>query len=298
MKFTAASALLLAAVATAAPSGHAHKNAHRSLEARNDFVMAQKPAPPTAAPAPPAAPAPAPAPAAAPGVFKEETVKAQSTGGSGQGVDSVTSFCGGAKREVKRATLAQIAYAGNVGTPGNYGCNMMLAKSNVAEQYKYVTKIDNVSDQDQECVAYNKIGPDGGINGFFNGNEAIKFTVPAGATQYLVADENTQGGVVCDAPSIPLTGFGQFAGTWTEFDFGNDSNGGWSGADASCLVSAASGMPIPGLNVCGHGTCSTINPGGSGTNAFLGGMEALDGLGLNIPPGNVLLEVTIGFKGL
>jgi hypothetical protein len=313
--------LLAAALGVSAhPSGHGHRHAHRSLEARNEFVMYQKPPPPeptttsttsTAAPPKPttsstteevkiavateepsstssAAPKPKPSP-------DNSDDDSSSSGGSGLGVSTYTEFCGGNKK--KRATLEEIAYKGNTGTDDNYGCNMMLVQSNVAEKYKYLAIIENIDDEDYECVAYNKIGPDGGINGFFDGHEAIRFIIPAGGKQHLAADENTQGGVICDKGSVPLTSFGEFASTWAEWDFGNESNDGWSGADASCLVAAALGLDIPGLQICGHDTCSTIYPGGDGENAFLGGMEALDGLGLNIAPGKVRLEVTYGFKG-
>ncbi|KAL6860645.1 hypothetical protein ACO1O0_004673 [Amphichorda felina] len=302
----AASALLFAAAlggVSAHPSGnaHQHQHMHRSVEERGvKFVKVVKPvAEPTTTAQPTTTQAPA-APAQPTTTTKAAETKPKpttpaSSGGDGQGVSTYTEFCGGEK--TKRATIAEIHYKGNVGSASNYGCNMMLAKSNVADEYKYNVKIKNALAKEQECVGYLKIGPDGGVNGFFDGNEAVRFNLPANGVQYLVVDENTQGGVVCGVGSIPLTNFGEFASTWAEFDFGNESNDGWSGADASCLVSAAEGLDIPGLNLCGHGTCSTIYPGGKGKNAFLAGMEALDGLGLNIPAGKARLEVTVGYQG-
>lgn len=311
MKVSASAVLLAAALGgvSAHPSGHAHKHMHRSLEERGNFVKAGRPAPPeptttstTAVPTTTAAPPPseptstseAPAPSSS---APSNGGGNGGSGGEGQGVSTYTEFCNGEKSKVKRATAEQIAYKGNVGTDSNYGCNMMLAKSSVADEYKYSVKVVNALSEEQECVCYNKIGPTGGINGFFDGNEAIKFKLPADGTQYVVADDNTQGGCVCDVGSVPLTGSGEFASTWAEFDFGNDSNDGWSGADASCLVAAAEGLDIPGMNLCGHGTCSTIYPGGKGKNAFLAGMEALDGLGLNIPAGKARITVTVGYSG-
>ncbi|KAK7419445.1 hypothetical protein QQZ08_010863 [Neonectria magnoliae] len=90
------------------------------------------------------------------------------------------------------------------------------------------------------------------------------------------------------------TANGQFAGTWLEFDFGNKSNDNRSGADASCLVAATHGLETPALNVCSSGMCSTINTDGTGENAYIKGTEALDGVGLNLPPGKVYLTVTVG----
>lgn len=294
MKFSTTSSLLLAAAlgVSAHPSGHAHL--HRSVDKRGNFIIAGKPievlAEPTVA-APTTTEAPAPTKAAEKPAEKPEK-------GSDKGSGEVKKFCGGnTKRVIKRATIAEIAYVGNVGTESDYGCNLMMVDNDHAEEYKYTTTFSNASGKDQKCVCFNKIGPDGGINGFFTGNEALSFDLPKNGKAVLAADENSQGGCACGAGEVPLTTFGEFASTWLEFDFGNESNDGWSGADASCLVSAATGLDIPGLNVCGHGTCSTINPGGTGTNAFLGGMEALDGLGLNLPAGEARLEVEVGYSG-
>lgn len=309
MKFSTTTAILAAALGVAAhPSGHGHQHVHRSIEERaGNFVMNQRPAPissaePTSTPPPPpppstteAAPPPPSSSEAAPTPTPDDGGDDNSggNGGSGQGVSTYTEFCSGAS---KRATLDQIMYAGNTGN-GEYGCNMMLAQSNVAEEYKYRVTLTNESDEEQYCACFLKVGPDGGINGFWGSNAPLKFNIPANGVQDVVADENTQGGCTCGSGSLPLTSIGQLAGTWLEFDFGNESNGGWSGADASCLVAAAAGIDIPGMNVCGHGTCSTIYPGGTGENAFLGGMEALDGLGLNLPAGDVHLEVAVAYSG-
>jgi hypothetical protein len=42
------------------------------------------------------------------------------------------------------------------------------------------------------------------------------------------------------------------------------------------------------------GVDSTILPGGKGTNAYTKGMEALDGIGLNIPAGKTTIKVEVG----
>ncbi|KAG9251873.1 uncharacterized protein F5Z01DRAFT_254266 [Emericellopsis atlantica] len=295
MKFTTTALFAAAAIgASAHPSGHAHKHAHRSAGAAK-FVQYVQPQPSVEAVA---AAEPQPTTNEAPA----QTTTAQadqgddsSSSGGDSGVDTYTEFCGG---KSKRATAAEIAYTGNIGTAGDYGCNMMLVKSNVAKKYNYVAAIKNASGKDQDCVAYNKIGPvNNEINGFFKGNEAKSFTIPAGVTQHLAVDENTQGGVICQAGGIETTTWGEYASTWAEFDMANTSNGGWSGADASCLVASRAGLDIPGLQICSQGTCSTINPGGSGTNAFLEGMEAEDGLGLNLPAGDVWLDITVGYSG-
>lgn len=208
------------------------------------------------------------------------------------GVSTWTPFCSQPQSE-KRASTEAIAYKGNVGTAGNYGCNLMLIQSDIAGAYDHTVRFNNPGNDSQHCVCWLKIGPDGGINGFFQGNQALEFDLAANGGQTLAIDADTQGGCACGVGGVPVTTYGQFASTWLEFDMANASNGGWSGADASSLVSAANGLDIPGLQVCGHGTCSTICPGGTGINAYVGGMEAEDGVGLNISPGEVRLEVMV-----
>ncbi|KAH8650790.1 hypothetical protein BGZ61DRAFT_375402 [Ilyonectria robusta] len=207
-------------------------------------------------------------------------------------------FCANSKS--RRATVEQIAYEGNTGTDNDYGCNIMEINQSIASKYKYTATFNNAVNQDQACVCFNKIGPnktdtDGGINGSWEGNEAISFTLPASGTKVAAFEGNSQGGCVCGVGSeVPTTSLGQFAGTWFEFDFGNESNDNWSGADASCLVASANGLETPALKVCGSGICSIINTDGTGENAYVKGIEAEDGVGLNLPPGNVHLTLTVG----
>ncbi|OAA44442.1 allergen Asp F4-like protein [Cordyceps fumosorosea ARSEF 2679] len=199
-------------------------------------------------------------------------------------------FCGGQKR----ATSAQVAYVGNTGTEEHYGCNMMQIPANIASLYKYTIEFINSGYTVQQCKCWNKIGPDGGINGFFAGNEAITFSLAASGQQLVAFDENSQIGCACHAGSIPLTPFGEFASTWVEADFGNELNQKHSGFDASCLVAAKHGLDIPGLSVCGgsQNTCSTIFPGGAGENAYVKGMEDLN-IVAPIDPGPVALTVKV-----
>ncbi|KAF1733288.1 Allergen Asp f 4 [Beauveria bassiana] len=278
MKFSATVVLAAAMGASAHPSRHAHHNAHRSVVGR-EFVMAQRPSPPA-----PAATTVAPSPSA-PEVSAASSSSASSSPGSG-----FKPFCGGNK---KRATLAQIAYAGNTGGSGKYGCNIMQIDSSAASSYDYTMKFVNNGGSEEACTCWNKIGPDGGINGFFKNNQAMDFKLPANGEAYVAVDGNSQIGCACGPGEVPTTFFGQFASTWVEADFGNESNNKWSGFDASALVSAANGLDIPALKVCDDKTCSTIFKGGKGDNAYVGGMEADDGVGGNVAPGPLALTVTV-----
>jgi hypothetical protein len=176
---------------------------------------------------------------------------------------------------------------------------MMTVDASVAGSYNYVSKFTNVDSQSYTVKCMPKIGPDGGMSGTFSANTPpVSFSLAAGATQYVAFDSNSQGACIwAPGGSIPTTSFGQWAGVWKEFDFGSGPNGGWCGADCSALVSISQGMNVPGCKVCFNGDCSTINPGGSGTNAYTAGTAAANGLGLNIPPGKVVLDVSVGYQG-
>lgn len=298
MKFSAAVILAAAIGASAHPSHHAHRHAHaqRSAVGAREFVMAKKPVPaPTTTSSPPPPPPPATAtPKPAPPVANAAAIvdtpsssKASPSSGGGK-----KPFCNGVS---KRATVAEIGYVGNVGAPDQFGCNIMEIDSNTASDYEYTIKFVNMGNQKQQCKLWNKIGRTGKVNGFFTGNEAMTFELAGNGQQTVAVEGNSQIGGACYPGSVPLTIYGQFASTWFEADFGNTSNQKYSGFDASCLVAAASGLDIPGLEVCGKDICSTINKGGSGTNAYLAGMEALDGVGGNLGPGPAALTVKVDY---
>ncbi|UNI20440.1 hypothetical protein JDV02_006527 [Purpureocillium takamizusanense] len=284
MKVSTTAIFLATALGVAAhPSGAAHQ--HQHLHKRLDFVKAGKPAPaPVKAEVQPTIVAPPPA--------ATSTQAAQSSaggsGGSGAGVKQYTPFCGGGKR----ATVEQIAYKGNVGGTGSqYGCNMMLVSLDIMDKYDYRNTFVETQGKDQKCACWNKIGPEGLINGFFaNANpNALKFDLPANSKQGVVFDKNSQGACACGVGELTSTKNGMFGGTWFEFDFGNESNNEWSGGDASCLTAFDEKSPITAMTVSG-GPCdgsshteSIVNSDGTGSNAFLGGMNKMDGIGFNIP---------------
>jgi hypothetical protein len=303
-----ASIILLAAAGVSAhPSGHAHMHARYhaadKVEKREEWITATindkvvswinngpgpfrqavRPTPAPASEAPSTPPETQAVPTVAPANFKEQAV--------GNGAAEFAGFepCGASK---KRATLGQIMYKGNTGCSG-YGSNIKMVKSTIADRYQYTVKVVS-SGAAMQCKVWNKIGRDGGINGFFSGNEAVTFDLPAGGIQYLAFDHNSQTGMTCGEGGVPLTSFGQFNGPWAEFDMGNESNGGWSGFDASQLVAGAMGGAMKKLDLClTDGTvCSKLFEGGGGDNAFLPGDEAKDGIGGNIPPGSMHLVAT------
>lgn len=210
-------------------------------------------------------------------------------------VTEYTSFCSSSS---KRATTEEIAYAGSGTSSSDYGCNQLLISSDLVDSYDYTATftLDDSNSDDWSCVCWNKIGPDGGINGWF-GHAAVSFSLSPGTSQNVAFEENSQGGCTCGSGSVPMSSSGEYAGTWVEFDMANTSNDDWSGADASALVAQAADMSVQGLKVS-HSSCdSTILAGGSATNAYISGMEDVDGTGCNISPGNVNLAVTVGYSG-
>ncbi|RYO93903.1 hypothetical protein DL762_000858 [Monosporascus cannonballus] len=210
-------------------------------------------------------------------------------------VSTYTPFC---KAANKRATAAQIAYTGNVGS--KWGCNQMLVSKDIADKYDYKIKVVGQNKEPWKVVCTNKIGPTGKIDGWYNGNHAVEFMLKPGATQYIAVDKNTQG-ICAAAPgdSIPVDEFGGYASTWFEFDFANESNNGWSGADISVIQAEAAGFKAQGMRTCHADICSTVFDGPAGRvvdNAFDFAARWEDGIGLNIAPGPCEIEYIVGYS--
>ncbi|TQN64125.1 Allergen Asp f 4 [Colletotrichum shisoi] len=263
MQLTNALVVLSAALTgvSAHPSAHGHQRFHerRSVDAVEErditFIKNKAPEPTPTSATPTATPSPANAP-------------------TGEYVP----FCNGEKTAYKRATLAQIAYSGNTGTEDDWGCNMQIIDQSIKPLYNYTTTF-TASDSDYTCSCFNKIGPKGLIDGCWFA--AVTFTVKEGQSKDLAFDTDSQGSCACGpGKEVPKTFIGQFAGTWLEFDWGSVANGGNSGADASVLVAGAQSLPYYGMKVVANDkTCSWVKSDGSNEEAYMPGMEALDGVG-------------------
>lgn len=302
--------LLTGALAAAAhPSGSAHAHLHRAVHERRPppkFVKnihhqgkpksKPQPAPAvttSAAPAPAVSiasvPAPAPAPAA-PEPPKEDAQFIPFCSGGG----------GAASRKDKRVTAAQVMYAGNLGMENGcpWNSNIIEIPNSIADMYDYTQVYKNVDKVSYEVRCGNKLGANKELTGMFDvpGQNHVVFNLGPGETKTIAVQGNSQ--IICAfAPgSVPKTPFGQYAGNWVESDYGNTSNGAWSGADCSSLVAQHYDMHVPGCRVCEGGVCSTILEGGAGDNAYTKGMEELDGIGLNIVPGKVKMLVDVGYN--
>lgn len=198
----------------------------------------------------------------------------------------------------KRATLAEIAQVGNVGGTC-YGSNMLvITDADVAAQYENTISFSGAT-EDMECTYWNKVSKSGAIAGWYKDEDSYyTFTLGAGETVYLAADNGTAGSASCFKKStgIEFDNYGAIAGTWLEFTF-VDVTTGYSGWDASCIIAEDADMTINGLEVCAEdGTqCSSIGAGLSSiTKAFNSALAAADGLGGQID-GPVKLASNFGF---
>lgn len=216
-------------------------------------------------------------------------------------------FCGSSSAKNKRATLAQIMYTGNLGM--NDGCpwnsNIITIPEGDLPNYDYTITVKNTASESWQCIGSNKMGFDGKLSGSFKLTDEpnqvpLFFTVPAGQTAFVAVDGNSQGQIICNPGTVPTSQWGQYMGIWLEFDMGNASNDGHSGADISSLVSQAGKQPdIPSAHVdtvSGSGTPSHICSGAaSWKNAYIAGTEDVDGLGFTVIPGKVQLLFTLGY---
>ncbi|RHZ49211.1 putative allergen [Aspergillus thermomutatus] len=191
-----------------------------------------------------------------------------------------------------------VTYAGNVGNP--WGSNIIEVSADSASNYKYVAQITGQNSEPWSIVFWNKIGPDGKMDGWY-GNSALTLTLNAGETKYVAFDDDTDGGFAAAPGSIPKDSNGGYASTWGEFDFGSAGNGGWSGFDVSAIQAQNAGLTVQGMKICDAlgGTCSSITPNAASvSNAYTSAEAAVGGIGGNLSGGGpVRLAVVIDYSG-
>lgn len=191
-----------------------------------------------------------------------------------------------------------IFYSGNVGNP--WGSNIIQVSASDAPKYDYVMQFQGSNKEPWTLVFWNKIGPDGKMDGWY-GHSALTLQLGPGETKYVAVDQDSRGGFAAAPGNIPTDQNGGYASTWGEFDFGSTSNGGWSGYDVSMIQAQNAGLQIQGMKMCqapGDKDCSSITSGGSQVvNAYTSAQAAAGGIGGNIPGGPVRLAVTIDYNG-
>ncbi|KAJ5651575.1 Allergen [Penicillium longicatenatum] len=189
------------------------------------------------------------------------------------------------------------AHPRNVGAP--YGSNIIEVPGDKANQYKYVVRFNGPAEgEGWSVVIWNKLGPDG-IQGGWYGKACRRLTLAAGQSRFIAFDENSQGGwATAPGTAIPLDSKGGYASTWGEFDFGSSVNDGWSGFDVSAIQAQNAGLEIQGMQICDVLThiCSAITRDASHVqNAYTWDLADVRGIGGNLPPGPVRLEVTLDY---
>ncbi|OAX78065.1 hypothetical protein ACJ72_07630 [Emergomyces africanus] len=187
-------------------------------------------------------------------------------------------------------------YQGNVGSP--WGSNIIEVAERDASKYKYLAQVKGQNQEPWTVVFWNKVGPDGKFDGHY-GHSALTLTLNPGEVKYVAFDENSQGGFgAYRTKDLPKNEWGSYACTWGEFDFGSAPNGGWSGFDVSAIQAQMSNMEVQGMKMCQvGGICSTVKPGGELDNAYGAKDRFVGGIGGNLPPGPVRLEITIAYQG-
>ncbi|EAL86354.1 putative allergen Asp F4-like [Aspergillus fumigatus Af293] len=191
-----------------------------------------------------------------------------------------------------------IEYVGNVGSP--WGSNIIEVTASTASQYKYVVKFTGSDTDDWFVSFWNKVGPDGKLDGWY-GHSALNFTLAPGQTRYVAFDENSQGGWGAAAgDSLPTDEYGGYACTWGEFDFGNTSNDQWSGWDVSAIQAQNAGLTVQGMRICDHNgdDCSYITTDAAKVvNAYTAAEASVDGIGGSVSAGAVRLVVEVDYSG-
>ena len=187
-------------------------------------------------------------------------------------------------------------YVGNVGSP--WGSNIIEVSEANANQYKHVIRFEGSSTDEWSLVFWNTYGPDGKMTGFFHPNQALSFTIGANEVKYVAIDDNSQGGWAAAKGEVPVSGVGQYAGIWGEFDMSNAKNDAHSGWDVSSIIAQLAGLEIHGMRICNHlgESCSTIGNGLTNIlNAYTAADQGNPSLACQQNPGPVRLVVNLDY---
>lgn len=109
------------------------------------------------------------------------------------------------------STGSGVSYEGNVGNP--YGSNIIEVSSADADQYKYITRFRGSHKQSWTVVIWNKIGPDGALDGWYS-HAYRSLNLTGGQTKTIAFDEISQGGwAAAPSGSLPIDSYGGYAST-------------------------------------------------------------------------------------
>ena len=177
--------------------------------------------------------------------------------------------------KAKRATAAQDAYKGNLGTP--YGSNIIPLSDCNDESPMYTVKFTNgyTDGRDMSAVIWNKIGRLGGLNGAYE-NSFFMIDLPAGKSASFAFEPDSQVAWSENSASCPRQSGapGGWTCVWGEANMG-PSGGGFTSWDVSSMLNPGN-MPgamtvsqTNGKGVSSVGTCdfhsSSQGSAGQGT---------------------------------
>ncbi|KAJ5103203.1 hypothetical protein N7532_003732 [Penicillium argentinense] len=190
-----------------------------------------------------------------------------------------------------------IKYHGNVGVP--WGSNIIAVSPTEAHRYKYVARFTGSNSQPWTVIIWNKIGPDGKMDGWYS-HSALTFVLAPGETRYVAFDEDSVGAwsAAPGTNGLPTDRWGGYTSTWGEFSFGDIENNGWSGWDVSAIQAQVAKQKVQGMKICqadGQG-CSAITPDAKKVvNAYTESKKHHDGIGGAASPGPVRLAVELDY---
>lgn len=194
-----------------------------------------------------------------------------------------------------------LGYVGNVGDP--WGSNIIIVQAPDAHKYKYIAQFHgskNGNSKPWEVVIWNKIGPDGKMDGCF-GHSALSFTLHPNEIVYVAFDENSQGGwSAAPGDELPTDRWGSYSSTWGEFDFGDMKNKGLTGFDVSCIQAQNAKQEVQGMSIClsDMSQCSSITTGAEKVDgAYTAGEAGVDGLAPTVGAGPVRFIVKVDYEG-
>ena len=166
-----------------------------------------------------------------------------------------------------------------------------LSSCDVSGQTYSIT-FNNADTSSINVALWNKVGDDyqtpgnpGPITGAFR-NAFFKFPLAGGQSASFAIAANSQ---VAFSQACDRSGAGAFDCTWGEADFGNESNGGWSGYDRSSIPNSQGNTGL--LTVCAAGhDCSSAQ-----ANSFVSASQTDAGGNLAVAAGQPMhLQVTMG----
>lgn len=178
-----------------------------------------------------------------------------------------------------------IEWQGNTGIP--WGSNIIEVDEADASKYQFVARFEGSENDDWTVIFWNKKGPNGLMDGFFNPNKALSMTLSPGEIKYVAFDEESTGGwAAYPGDDTPLSEYGSYAATWGEFTMRAKPN--FASWDVSCIQAQNAGKTVQGMKICTHDGqgCSSMSNGmGNVNNAYTSAETDINGIG-----GNVLVD--------